>query len=429
MVALPIEVDVSVMGSGLRGAPELDPMDPLEIDATGELGADVGPVDKGIEEFAGGIIPLLSVDEVMAVLPWSVKVVAPLNEESVTLGVRARLIKLLAVEFTDGGGMTPDAALEEAVAVESEVEKIAMPDDVVMLVRDPDVELGGGMIPAEPVERVRAVEFDVEKISMPDEMVTFGTDPDVEPGGMTPAEPVERVSAVEFDVEKISMPDEMVTFGTDPGVELGGMTPAEPVERVSAVEFDVEKISVPDEMVTFETDSDVGFGGMTPAEPVERVRAVEFDVEKISMPDEMVTFETDPDVGFGGMTPAEPVETVSAVEFDVENTTLPEDTFTLVMTSMMGGGIRLAELTIVVVVVDVNISTTGGGIRLAELTIVVVVVDVEISDAVTTPPDGKICDTFPDEALDITLAGGIRPPPPVESAVKVLLPTVKFALL
>jgi hypothetical protein len=351
MVTLPTEVDVSVMGNGLRGAPELDPTDPLGIDATGELGTDVGPVDKGIEEFAGGIIPLLSVDEVMPVLPWSVKVVAPLTKESVTLGVGARLTKLLAVEFTDGGGMTPDAAVEEAVAVESEVETIAMPDDVVMLVRDSDVELGGGMIPAEPVE---------------------------------------RVSAVEFDVEKISMPDEMVTFGMDPGVELGGMTPAEPVERV---------------------------------------RAVEFDVEKISMPVEIVTFGMDPDVELGGMTPAEPVETVSAVEFDVENTTLPEDTFRLVMMSMTGGGIRLAELTIVVVVVDVKISTTGGGIRLAELTIVVVVVDVEISDAVTTPPDGKICDTFLDEALDITLAGGIRPPPPVESAVKVLLPTVKFALL
>jgi hypothetical protein len=125
-------------------------------------------VDIGIEEFPkGGTIPLLPVADDVAVLPWTVVVLAPLDGETRTLGVVTGLRELLAVEFPDDGGTRPDARVEKAVPVDPDVEKIPVPDETVTLGNDPDVVRSGGISPDKAVELTRAVKRDVENTALP----------------------------------------------------------------------------------------------------------------------------------------------------------------------------------------------------------------------------------------------------------------------
>jgi hypothetical protein len=216
-----IGADELGIGKGERGESEFVPVEPvLTVAFVLRLGVALTGVDMVIEKLAeGGMMPLLPVADETAVLPWTVKVVPPLEKDTSTLGVGARLGELMAVEFTSGGGITPDALVEKAVAIDPEVEEMRLPDDTVTFDEATGVELGGGISPLPPVDDATAVDPDVEKTRLPTEIVTLDEATGVElGGGISPNPPVEERTAVELDVEKIALPTLVLISMTGGGV-------------------------------------------------------------------------------------------------------------------------------------------------------------------------------------------------------------------
>jgi len=177
---LTIGVEELVIGNGLRGASEMEPVESMDADDSGKL-VFSAPVETGVETLAEGVmIPPFPVAEEVAVLACIVMIFTLPVDETSTSGVGARL-GVLSVEFEDDGGMRPDAAVENVVPVDPAVEKMSIPDETVMIGGNADdesggamlEELSGGMIPDRPVDEVAAVDPAVEKISKPEDTVTL----------------------------------------------------------------------------------------------------------------------------------------------------------------------------------------------------------------------------------------------------------------
>lgn len=203
-----VEVELG-MGNGVRGRSDMDPNE-VEFAYVWES---VELVVTGIEELNdGAIMPLLPVAEVIAVLHCIVNALLPPDDKIIIVGVGARLTKLLSDAFAEDGGIMPEAAVENTVAVDPEVEKIPLVRRIIRAlleerlagtVLDKLLE-GGGMMPEAPAEEVTAVDPDIEETSRPDDAVRFGPMPGVDvelatpgaDGGMIPDAPAENVVAV-----------------------------------------------------------------------------------------------------------------------------------------------------------------------------------------------------------------------------------------
>jgi hypothetical protein len=348
------------IGKGVRRPSELVPID-LEIDETFKLRLGVPLGSAGTDALADGtMLPLLGaereLDDGIGKGVRSPSELVPIDlevDETFKLRLGVPLGSTGTEEFAEGN-MTLLLAcnvVDEAFALDNIVEttgnlelEISGADEFADGMVDEDGELGTG------------VDIGIEEF------------PD---GGMIPLLPVADDVAVLPWIVKVIPPlvREIWTLGV-----------ATSLPELLVVEFPED-------------------GGIRPDAPVEEAVAVDPDTEKISIPEEIVTFGKVSDVERGGgISPDEPVELMNAVRRDVENTALPEDTFTLVITSVKGGGIKPCELIIVVVIVDVKILETTA-----------------------VPPGGVLCD-------GVLEAGGTSPSPRVEFAVNVLLPMVKFAL-
>ncbi|RYE49993.1 MAG: hypothetical protein EOP21_04800, partial [Hyphomicrobiales bacterium] len=131
-------------------------------------------------------------------------------------------------------------------------------------------------------------------------------------------------------------------------------------------------------------------GGMSPDPPVDERVAVDPDVERTTTPDDTATSGGEPDTELaGGIAPKSPVDVNTAVEPPMDTISMPEDTDTVMFSPGVCVGRTVLET-----------SEPGGGPTLVEL--------------VSDPP--------------VDDGGGMKPSEPVEFAVAVLLPTVKFPL-
>jgi hypothetical protein len=189
---------------------------------------------------------------------------------------------VLEVEFSEAGGISPDAPVEIEVPAEPEVENVRASIETVTCGDDSEAVLGIG------------------------ELETF-----VEAGGMRPFEPVETKVEVDPEVVLWKPPDEtmMLTFALGVGIALallempedgdtvpldalpGGTNPLSPVEVKVAVLLPTVTLALPADMDTdAPPELEPGTGGMIPAEPVLTKVDVDPEVVEAKDPTETVTF-------------------------------------------------------------------------------------------------------------------------------------------
>jgi hypothetical protein len=247
-------IDELGMGNGKRGESEFVPVEPVLI-VTAVLGLGTVPKVTVRVEFADGTIDALGGTELAEELGIGKGLRGESEFDPVkpveigVVGVDARLGEL-AVELTICGGISPSPPVEDATAVDPEVEENELPDDTVTFGGDAGAaKLSGGISPIPPVEVAIAVEPEVEKMRLPDDTVTFNDATGIElGGGISPSPPVEERTAVDPEVEKNELLDDTVTLvGGDTGAaELnGGISPFPPVEVATAVELEVAKMALP----------------------------------------------------------------------------------------------------------------------------------------------------------------------------------------
>jgi hypothetical protein len=247
-------IDELGMGNGKRGESEFVPVEPVLI-VTAVLGLGTVPKVTVRVEFADGTIDALGGTELAEELGIGKGLRGESEFDPVkpveigVVGVDARLGEL-AVELTISGGISPSPPVEDATAVDPEVEENELPDDTVTFGGDAGAaKLSGGISPIPPVEVAIAVEPEVEKMRLPDDTVTFNDATGIElGGGISPSPPVEERTAVDPEVEKNELLDDTVTLvGGDTGAaELnGGISPFPPVEVATAVELEVAKMALP----------------------------------------------------------------------------------------------------------------------------------------------------------------------------------------
>jgi hypothetical protein len=247
-------IDELEMGNGKRGESEFVPVEPVLI-VTAVLGLGTVPKVTVRVEFADGTIDALGGTELAEELGIGKGLRGESEFDPVkpveigVVGVDARLGEL-AVELTISGGISPSPPVEDATAVDPEVEENELPDDTVTFGGDAGAaKLSGGISPIPPVEVAIAVEPEVEKMRLPDDTVTFNDATGIElGGGISPSPPVEERTAVDPEVEKNELLDDTVTLvGGDTGAaELnGGISPFPPVEVATAVELEVAKMALP----------------------------------------------------------------------------------------------------------------------------------------------------------------------------------------
>jgi hypothetical protein len=247
-------IDELEMGNGKRGESEFVPVEPVLI-VTAVLGLGTVPKVTVRVEFADGTIDALGGTELAEELGIGKGLRGESEFDPVkpveigVVGVDARLGEL-AVELTICGGISPSPPVEDATAVDPEVEENELPDDTVTFGGDAGAaKLSGGISPIPPVEVAIAVEPEVEKMRLPDDTVTFNDATGIElGGGISPSPPVEERTAVDPEVEKNELLDDTVTLvGGDTGAaELnGGISPFPPVEVATAVELEVAKMALP----------------------------------------------------------------------------------------------------------------------------------------------------------------------------------------
>jgi hypothetical protein len=423
---------------------------------------DVGTDDEAF--VVGTMMPPLPVNDETKVLPDTVTIIAPLLTETLNAGVDAALVGLLVVEFTEDGGMSPEAPVEENVAVNVEVEKVAALDETVTF-GNPDIELGGGIAPDKPVEVETAVDSPIETISMPEDVITvmfrvgvcmevgalvdtfeLGGGPTLDDvvlvapvedgGGINPSDPNELAVSVLLATEKFAFPKDTVsTIVTTPplGVGLGGIRPFPPLLIVVALEPETVNNVEPPDTVTRSTEDVVGFDGIMPERPVELIVKVDPALVMTSgVPSVVVVvvvLRTGPGA-VGGIMPDRPVELATKVDPETVRVCAPEDTEMLVEFTKTGG---IAPLPPVEsdTRVELDIETS------VVLRVVVVVVvlgpgtdeaggmspDRPVEMAVKVDPETvKVCAPEVAETLvELTKRGGIAPLPPVESDTRVEL--------
>lgn len=158
-------------------------------------------------------------------------------------------------------------------------------------------------------------------------------------------------------------------------------------------------------------------GGISPEAPVDVSVYSVPEVEKTTIPEEKVVFGNSAEAELGGgMAPDPPVEVLTAVEPPTEIISTPEETVTVIFRPGVGVGRALLE-----------IFEAGGGTT-PDNVVVVVVVEASggaVDELVSGNGLRGLSEFVPVEPVD---DGGMIPCPPVEFAVKLLLPTVKFTL-
>tara|TARA_R110002003_G_scaffold3_31_gene230 strand:+ start:30849 stop:31706 length:858 start_codon:yes stop_codon:yes gene_type:complete len=187
------------------------------------------------------------------------------------------------VEFAEAGGISPDAAVENSVSVEPEVENVTAPDETVMFGGDVDVEFGrselripvetGVMMPSDPVDKKVAVDPEVVLTIPPEETITLTLIPEVDTAN-TLLEMFEDGSWIR--------PDEELA---------GGMTPPPSVDVKVRVLLPIVMFALPSDTDSELTTEllDVGFGGIWPAEPVLLKAEMAPDVVETKEPTDTVT--------------------------------------------------------------------------------------------------------------------------------------------
>jgi hypothetical protein len=416
-----------VGGRGVRGWSES--LVPVDLMATGLVGTED-------ETFADGVMmPLLPVADEANVLPEIVILPTPPVEEMTIAGVGAEFVGPLIVMFAEPGGMTPEAPIDERMAVDPEVERITTPDDTVTFGGGAGIELGGGISPNPPVELNTAVDAPVEKKAEPDEMVTLGNSELA--GGIAPDTPVEVETAVDALMEMISIPEDVMIVTFTPGVSVGratldvlilragadeggGMSPSEPNELTVAVLLPMVKFAPLTVTVSTKVTGPVGvgIGGITPLPPSLTVVAVENETINTVEPIDTVSMapaelERDP----GGMMPLSPVEDAAKVEPDAENPRVTVVVVVVFWTGIGDGG--LSPSPSVEINVDVDPLTT--------ISVENIVVETDgMGDGginPSVPVEIKVdVDPLTTISVEITTAvgdGGMRPSLPVEIKVDV----------